>query len=71
MGASFHPSYTVLTKNWATLKNKGTSVWNFVPNSELEKFCFGISIVDTCYQLSSRKVDAESVINWPVVGQLS
>jgi len=25
----------------------------------------------TCYQLSSRKVDAQSVINWTVVGQLS
>ena len=25
----------------------------------------------TCYQLSSRKVDAHSVINWTVVGQLS
>jgi len=25
----------------------------------------------TCYQLSSRKVDARSVINWAVVGQLS
>jgi len=31
----------------------------------------GISIVKTCYQLSSRKVDAQSVTNWAVVGQLS
>ena len=26
---------------------------------------------ETCYQLSSRKVDAQSVINWAVFGQLS
>jgi len=31
----------------------------------------GISIVKTCYQLSSRKVDAPSVTNWAVIGQLS
>ena len=30
-----------------------------------------ISIVEACYQLSSRKVDAQSVINWSVVGQRS
>ena len=44
---------------------------NFVLNSGLGKFRHGISIVETCYQLSSRKVDAQSVINWAVVGQLS
>jgi len=38
---------------------------------DFKKFCFGISIVETCYRLSSRKVDAQSVINWTVVGQLS
>jgi len=53
------------------LQNKGTSLWNFVLNSGLRKFRHGISIVETCYQLSSRKVDAQSVINWAVVGQLS
>ena len=37
---------------------------------DFEKFSFGISIVETCYQLSSRKVDAQSVVNWAVVGQL-
>jgi len=40
-----------------------------VLNSGLRKFRHGISIVETCYQLSSRKVDAHSVINWTVVGQ--
>jgi len=35
------------------------------------KFRHGISIVEACYPLSSRKVDAHSVINWAVVGQLS
>jgi len=67
----FHPSYTVLKGNSVVSKNKGTSLWNFVLNSGLEKFRHGISIVKTCYQLSSRKVDAQSVINWAVVRQLS
>ena len=30
----------------------------------------GISTDETCYQLSLRKVDAQSVINWTVVGHL-
>ena len=30
----------------------------------------GTSIVARCYQLSSTKVDAQSVINWTVVGHL-
>ena len=71
MRASFHPSYTVLKGNSVISKNKGTSLWNFVVKSGLRKFRHGISIVETCYQLSSRKVDAQSVINWVVVGQLS
>ena len=70
MWASFHPSYTVLKGNSVISKNKGTSLWNFVLNSWLRKFRHGISIVETCYQLSSRKVDAQSMINWAVVGQL-
>jgi len=52
-------------------KMRVLSFWNFVPNSGRRKFCFDISIVETCYRLSSRKVDAQSVINWTVVGQLS
>ena len=71
MWASFHPSYTVLKGNSVISKNKGTSLWYFVLNSGLRKFRHGISIVETCYQLSSRKVDAQSVIDWAVVGQLS
>jgi len=69
--ASFHPSYTVLKGYSVISKNNGTSLWNFVLNSGLRKFRHSISIVETCYQLSSRKVDAQSVINWAVVGQLS
>jgi len=69
---SFLPSILHCAKiNSGIFKNKGTSLWNFVPNSGLRKFCFGISIVETCYQLSLRNVDAQSVINWTVVGQLS
>jgi len=51
--------------------NKDTSLRNFVPHSGLGQFCFSISIVEMCYRLSSGKVDAQSVINWTVVGQLS
>ena len=43
----------------------------FIVNYGLIKFRHGISIVETCYHFSSRKVDADSVINWTVVGQLS
>jgi len=68
---SFLPPYTVLKGNSVTSKNKGTSLWNFVLNSGLRKFRHGISIVETYYQLSSREVDAHSVINWAVIGQLS
>ena len=39
-------------------KNNVTSLWNFFLSSGLRKFRHGISIVKTCYQLSSRKVDA-------------
>jgi len=69
--ASFHPSYTVLKGYSVISKNKGTSLWNIVLNSGVRKFRHSISIVETCYQLSSRKVDAQSVTNWAVVGQLS
>jgi len=64
-------SYTVLKGNSVISKNKGTSIWNFVLNSGLRNFRHSITIVETCYQLSSRKVDVHSVINWAVVSQLS
>jgi len=53
MWASFHPSYTVLKENLVISKNKATFLWNFVLKSGLRKFRHGISIVETCYQLSS------------------
>ena len=63
-------SYDIL--HCGTFKNKGTSLWNFAPNSGLhKKFIHSILIVEACYQHSSRKMDAQSVINWAVVGQLS
>ena len=40
-------------------------------NSTYRKLHHGISIVKMCYQLSSKKVDAHSMKNWTVVGQLS
>jgi len=30
----------------------------------LEKFSLGMSIIETCYRLSSRKVDAQCATNW-------
>ena len=66
-----HPSYTALKGNSVVSKNKGTFLWNYVLKSGLRKYRHGISILETCYRLSSRKVDAHSVINWAVIGQLS
>jgi len=55
-GASFHPSHPVLKGNLDIFKNKPTcSLWKFVQKSGLGKFCYVISIVETCYRLSSRK----------------
>ena len=70
MEASFYLSYAVLWGNSGIFRNKGTSLWYFAPNSGLRKFRHSMSIVEACYQHSSRKVDAQSVINWTVVGQL-
>ena len=54
-------------------KNKGTSLWKFVQNPKFRKFCFSLSIAETCYcnVLLLDKVGHSSVINWTVVGQLS
>ena len=54
------PVLHCVKRKFGYLQNKGTSLWNFVLNSGLRKFRHGISIVETCYQLSSRKVDAQS-----------
>ena len=70
IGLVFGTSYSAVKGNSSIFKNKGTSLWNFAPNSGLRKFRHGISIVEARYQLCSRKVDAQSVINWAVVGQL-
>jgi len=40
-----------------------TSIQNFFLNFGLRNFRNGISIVETCCKLSSRKVDDQSVIN--------
>ena len=53
-------------RKFSYLQNKGTFLWNFVLNSGLRRFCFGISIVETCYQLSLTIVDGQSVRNWTV-----
>jgi len=50
---AFYLSYTVLKGYSGIFKKKGSSLWNFVPNSDLRKFRFGISIAETCYRLRS------------------
>ena len=70
LGASLDLSYTVLGGNSGISKNSGTSLWNVAPNSGLRKFRDDRSIIEICYQISSKKVDAQSVINWTFVGQL-
>jgi len=62
MEASIHLYYTVLKGNSRVFKNKDTSLWNFVPNSDLGNFC---------YRLSPITMDAQGVINWSIVGQVS
>ena len=48
------PTYTVLKEKSVILKNKGTSLWNFVINSGLRKFRNGISIVETYLEKGGR-----------------
>ena len=50
MWAPFYPSFTVLKRNSGISKNKGTSLRHFILNSGLGNFCFGVSVVETCYQ---------------------
>jgi len=69
-GSFLRPILHCVVKNSGSFENKGISLWNFAPNSGLRKFRHSISIIEACYQLSSRKVDAQSVIIWAAVGQL-
>ena len=67
MGASFDLYLHCVIRKFRYLPKQG----NFFVNSGLRKFRHGASIAEACYQLSSRKVDAQSMINWTFVGQLS
>jgi len=67
----FRPVLHRVLRKFRYLQNKSTSLWNFSLNAGLEKISQRHVDRWTCYQLSSRKVDAQSVINWTVVGQLS
>ena len=69
--ASFDQSYTVLKGNSGIYQNKGTSLWNSAQNSGLKKISPQRVDRRMCCQLSSAKVDAQSVVNWTVVYQLS
>jgi len=42
-------------RKFSYLQNKGTSLLKFFLNARLQKFLHGILIVETCYQLSSRR----------------
>ena len=53
------PVLHCVKRKFGYLKNKGTSLWNTFLNSGLRKFCYGILIIEMCYQLRSRKVDAQ------------
>jgi len=59
MEASFRLSQSMLKRNSCIFKHKGTSVWNVVKS--FGKFCFGISIVETCYRLSSTKMERDKL----------
>ena len=55
LGASFDLSHTGLQGNSSTFKNKGTSLWNFVPNSGLGKFRHDISIVERAVNFAGER----------------
>jgi len=59
----FQPVLHCVIKKFRYIQKNGTFLWNFFQNSRLRKFRHGISIVETSYQLSWNKVDAQSVIN--------
>ena len=69
-GSFLRPILQCVVRKFRYLQ-KGTSLWNFFPNSGLWKFRHIMSIVEARYQLNLRNVNAHSVINWTVVGQLS
>jgi len=58
---STHPSLCY-NKNLGIYENKSTSLWNFVLNSGLRNF-ESRSIVETCFQLSLRNVDTQSILS--------
>jgi len=76
---SYGPVYVFLCLSHVGVLSKLVNElgWFYAPNSGLRKIRQSISgigmisIVEACYQLSSTMQDAQSVINWTVVGQLS
>ena len=50
---------TLIKKIFVYIAEKGTSVWNSVPNSRLRQFCSGTSIAAAWVQLNSTKVDVQ------------
>jgi len=64
-GASFHLSYTVFYRNIGVFKNKGTSLWNFDPNSGFEKNRHSIS--HRTWSSAAGKVTVGLASHWPCV----
>ena len=59
-GSFFPPILHCVIRKLRYLQNTGTSHWTFAPISGLRQFRHGTSIVEACYQLSSKKVDAQT-----------
>jgi len=47
--------HSIVRKFIGAFKNKGTSLWNFAPNSGLRKFRHGISIVERVINLARER----------------
>ena len=68
-GASFHLSYTVFYRNIGVFKNKGTSLWNFDPNSGFKKNRHSIS--HRTSSSAAGKVTVGLASHWPCVTDFS
>jgi len=70
MGASFYLSYSVLKGISGISKNKGTSLWH-CPKLRTSKIFLRHIDRRKVSWTSLDKVEAQSMINWTDVGQLS
>jgi len=54
-GSFLPPILHCVKRNLCYLQNKGTSLWNSVPNSGLRKFCRGMSIAERAVRLARER----------------